>query len=111
MSPQSAPCSTACCIMGTCSSAVRAVGVPRRQQRRLELPNDCSPTTRTAWHDQKTNRKKTLLTWGRRPHCPWDLSLSRQNGSFEGRLTPPPPFRPLGRRSGRIPAEPYLPPR
>ena len=26
-----------------------------------------------------------------------------------GRL--PPPFRPLGRRSGRIPAEPYPPPR
>lgn len=39
---------------------------------------------------------------------PWDLPLSRQNGGFRlGRLVTAPPFRSLGRRSGRIPAWPY----
>ena len=43
---------------------------------------------------------------------PWDLPLSRQNGDFcLGRPLTAPPFRPLGRRSGRIPASPYPPPR
>jgi len=43
---------------------------------------------------------------------PWDLPLSRQNGSFRlGRPVTAPPFRPLDRRSGRIPAWPYPPPR
>ena len=43
---------------------------------------------------------------------PWDLPLSRQNGGFRlGRPVTAPPFRPLGRRSGRIPALPYPPPR
>ena len=37
---------------------------------------------------------------------PWDLAQFRQNGSLTGRLTPPRPFRPLSRRSGRIPALP-----
>jgi hypothetical protein len=36
---------------------------------------------------------------------PWDLPLSRQNGAFVwGGLFTAPPFRPLGRRSRRIPA-------
>jgi hypothetical protein len=35
----------------------------------------------------------------------------RQNGRGAGRHTPPSPFRPLSRRSGRIPALPYPPPR
>ena len=42
---------------------------------------------------------------------PWDLPLSRQNGGLRlGRPLTAPPFRPLGRRSGRIPAWPYPPP-
>jgi hypothetical protein len=37
-----------------------------------------------------------------------DLSLLRQNRSAtSGRLSPPRPFRPLSRRSGRISASPY----
>jgi hypothetical protein len=33
-----------------------------------------------------------------------DLTLLRQNGDVVGRLMPPPPFRPLSRRSGCVPA-------
>ena len=40
---------------------------------------------------------------------PWDFSLSRRMAAFRG-ADADPPFRPLGRRSGRIPALPYPPP-
>lgn len=40
-----------------------------------------------------------------------DLSPFDQNGCAAERPTAAPPFRSLGRRSGRIPAEPYPPPR
>src|SRR5579863_288559 len=46
---------------------------------------------------------------GAPPLRPWDLTPLRQNGFLTGRLTPPRPFRPLSRRSGRIPASPYPP--
>ena len=47
---------------------------------------------------------------GALPLRPRDLTQLRQNGCFTtGRLTPPRPFRPLSRRSGRIPALPYPP--
>jgi hypothetical protein len=46
---------------------------------------------------------------GALPLRPWDLAQLRQNGCLTGRLTPPRPFRPLSRRSGRIPALPYPP--
>jgi hypothetical protein len=36
--------------------------------------------------------------------------LTSNRAVGEGRLAPPTPFRSLGRRSGRIPAEPYPPP-
>jgi len=40
-----------------------------------------------------------------------DLPLSRQNVADLGAAHAAPSFRPLGRRSGRIPALPYPPPR
>jgi hypothetical protein len=46
---------------------------------------------------------------GTLPLRPRDLPQLRQNGSTTGRLTPPRPFRPLSRCSGRIPALPYSP--
>jgi hypothetical protein len=42
----------------------------------------------------KTNRKNALFNLGPLSPNPWDLSLSRQNDSLPGRLTPP-------RHSGR----------
>jgi hypothetical protein len=41
---------------------------------------------------------------------PWDLSLLRQNAARRAACAAP-PFRLLSRRSGRIPALPYPPPR
>jgi hypothetical protein len=49
------------------------------------------------------------LTTGALPLRPRDLTLLRQDGCRMGRRTPPRPFRPLSRRSGRIPALPYPP--
>jgi hypothetical protein len=46
---------------------------------------------------------------GALPLRPRDLTQLRQNGYSKGRLAPPLPFRPLSRRSGRIPALPYPP--
>src|SRR6185295_18031260 len=47
---------------------------------------------------------------GALPLRPRDLTQLRQNGSFStGRPKPPLSFRPLSRRSGRIPALPYPP--
>ena len=50
---------------------------------------------------------------GAPPLRPQDLTQLRQNGCggllLLGRLKPPLPFRPLSRRSGRIPALPYPP--
>lgn len=43
------------------------------------------------------------------PSRTWDLALSRQNDCGAGRLAPPQPFRPLSRRSSRIPALLYPP--
>ena len=51
----------------------------------------------------------THLTLGTPSPTPWDFSLSRQNESQGGSRRHS--FRPLGRRSGRIPALPYPPPR
>src|SRR5437588_6701431 len=48
------------------------------------------------------------LNGGSAPATPGFNAL-RQNGHLTGRLTPPRPFRPLSRRSGRIPALPYTP--
>src|SRR5258707_391479 len=48
------------------------------------------------------------LNGGSAPATPGFNAL-RQNGHLTGRLTPPRPFRPLSRRSGRIPASPYPP--
>src|SRR5262249_44338154 len=52
--------------------------------------------------------KRTIST-GALPLRPRDLTQLRQNGLLTGRLAPPLPFRPLSRRSGRIPALPYPP--
>ena len=49
------------------------------------------------------------IATGALPLRPRDLPQLRQNGSITGRLRPPRPFRPLSRRSGRIPALPYPP--
>jgi hypothetical protein len=65
----------------------------------------------------KPNRKKASYLGTLSPN-PWDLPPSRQNGcSVWGGWRGPATlacvtaFRPLGRRSGRIPALPYPPPR
>jgi len=49
-------------------------------------------------------------------HCHWFLPLVWHDAADSAAVTKgatgvAPPFRPLGRRSGRIPAEPYPPPR
>ena len=54
-------------------------------------------------------RKEALFECEGSPSRSQDLSLSRQNGCGVGRLTAAPPFRPLSRRSGCVPAEPYPP--
>ena len=54
-------------------------------------------------------RKEALFDARALPSRSRDLSLSRQNGNLAGRSQPPPPFRPLSRRSGRFPALPYPP--
>src|SRR6266404_3949292 len=46
---------------------------------------------------------------GALPLRPRDLTPCARIAIFTGRLTPPRPFRPLSRRSGRIPASPYPP--
>jgi hypothetical protein len=58
-------------------------------------------------------RKGGFLTARALPSRSRDLSLLRRNGfqSVAGDSEVAPPFQPLGRRSGRIPAEPCLPPR
>jgi hypothetical protein len=45
-------------------------------------------------HEQNPIGRKALLKMGTPSPYLWDLSLSRQNGSLQGRLTPP-------RHSGR----------
>ncbi len=59
----------------------------------------------------KIKSEEGSLTWGRCPQTPGIYRLPRQNGCFLGAAGAAPPFRPLGRRSGRIPALPYPPPR
>src|SRR5208283_641365 len=55
-------------------------------------------------------RTRATTTAGALPPHPRDLPQLRQNGRFlMGRLSPPLPFRPLSRRSGSIPGEPYPP--
>jgi hypothetical protein len=54
---------------------------------------------------------KSLLLMGTPSPNPWDLSLSCQNGFSFGAAHAAPPFPAAGRRSGRIPALPYPPPR
>lgn len=57
-------------------------------------------------------RKEAFKNMGTPSPNPSNLSLSRQNGwDLFGAACAAPPFRPLGRRSGRIPALPYPPPR
>ena len=59
----------------------------------------------------KTNRKK-LSEFGDAVPKPLGFTALPPEWLFSlGRLAPPRPFRPLGRRSGRIPALPYPPPR
>ncbi len=56
------------------------------------------------------NANPSTTTAGALPPHPRDLPQLRQNGCFlMGRLSPPLPFRPLSRRSGSIPGEPYPP--
>ncbi len=54
-------------------------------------------------------RKEALIGARALPSRSRDLSHSRQSGCGAGRLPPPPPFRPLSRRSSRIPALLYPP--
>ena len=74
------------------------------------------------WHDcpqTKPNRKRAFFNWGRCPQTPGIYRIpARMTVLFLGRLAPPrhagvrvTASRPLGRRSGRIPALPYPPPR
>src|SRR5438034_87766 len=71
MSPQSAPCSIACCITATCSSAVRGVGAPKplqpqQAQVKLNRQESTALNPRAFWEQveppaQKTLRKSTAL--------------------------------------------------
>ena len=54
--------------------------------------------------------REALSHLGTLSPTPWDLALSRQNVAGRAACAAP-SFRPLGRRSGRIPALPYPPPR
>jgi len=74
------------------------------------------------WHDcprKKPNRKRALFNWGRCPQTPGIYRIpARMADPFLGAARRRPAmlacvtaFRPLGRRSGRIPALPYPPPR
>ncbi len=56
-----------------------------------------------------TNKDKIFIYMGTPSPCPWDLTLS---GKHHARAAlPPRTCLRLGRRSGRIPALPYPPPR
>lgn len=59
--------------------------------------------------DQQANKEGGFLKYEGLPSCTQDLSLSRQNDDGAGRPAPPSPFRPLSRRSSRIPALLYPP--
>jgi hypothetical protein len=60
--------------------------------------------------EAKPNWKKALLLGDAVPK-PLGFTAFPPECMSLGRLAPPPPFRLLGRRSGRIPALPYPPPR
>jgi hypothetical protein len=58
----------------------------------------------------KPNRKGGFLSWGRCPQTPGIYRFAARM-AVVGAACAALPFRPLGRRSGRIPALPYPPPR
>jgi len=70
---------------------------------------------------EQNHGSKVFFTWGLCPSTgilgtlspnPWDLPRFPPEWLFYfGAAGAAPPFRPLGRRSGRIPALPYPPPR
>ncbi len=59
----------------------------------------------------KPNRKKAFFSWGRCPQTPGIYRFSARMAVLFGAAGAAPPFRPPVRRSGRIPALPYPPPR
>src|SRR5208282_1227219 len=103
----SPPCSTASSITATCSNAVRGVGGPKRQQPQ-EAPNE-RPQTQSA--RTKTQSEKCSFRWELRPQTPGIYRFPARMADLPGAADAAPSFRPLGRRSGRIPALPYPPPR
>jgi hypothetical protein len=80
--------------MATCSNAALAVGAPK-----LPLQND-----------ERTVRNRAFFDARALPSRSRDLTLFGQHLAI-GAALPPRICRRLGRRSGRIPAEPYPPPR
>ena len=50
-----------------------------------------------------------FLSWGRCPQTPGIYRFPARMAVLFGAAGAAPPFRPLDRRSGRIPALPYLP--
>ena len=61
--------------------------------------------------EQKQFGKRLFLFGDSCPQTPGIYRFPARMAVLFGAADAAPPFRPLGRRSGRIPAEPYLPPR
>ena len=89
----------------------------RRRQRHARSPAASRPRAQVRpaqlAHQNRTAfvRKEACFTARALPSRSRDLSLSRQNAGPKGRAETAPQSRPLSRRSGRIPALPYPPPR
>ena len=66
---------------------------------------------RRSAHLHKTKSEEGFLNWGLCPQTPGIYRFPARMAVLVGAAGAAPPFRPLGRRSGRIPALPYPPPR
>src|SRR5262249_44744825 len=94
--------------MVMCSSAVRGAGEPKQPSRLREAFNDNSPALLSRG---QVKSEEGFLRWGLCPHAPGIYRFPARMARFFGAAGAAPPLRPLGRRSGRIPALPYPPPR